>query len=177
MPKEFSKTNNISMKLIYVKTDEVNIDSFLKFCFDKLSQCYKNVNDFNRYWKSEKKKYSVNFQNAEYVIINNRGEYIGCLEQIKDEIKSGLYIWTIEDIDLIKPYEEELFEFEKYNDIIDSYKFQINKVGLNKQGDWIYIEVENKYTHYRSFLINLKTFTNIKKYIRQEKIKNLLDNI
>lgn len=166
------------MKLIYVKTDEITLDSFLKFCYNKMLNHYsKNLDEFNRLWKTSLiKKLKTFFENSEYIIVNSRGEYIGCLEYYKEEIKSGLYIWNIEDIDLIRPYEEEYFDFEKWN-IIDSDKYKINRVGINRKGDWNYIEVENKFTHYRSFLLNLKTFTNIKKYIRQEKIRNLLENI
>ncbi len=163
------------MKLIYVKTDEISLESFLNFCYNKLCENYRNIVSV---WRSIlRKKYSVNFQNSEYVIISSKGDYIGCLEQLKEEIKTGLYIWTIDDIDLINTYEEEFFDFEKYYNIIDNDRFLINKMGFNRQEEWIYIEVENKYTHYRSYLINLKTFTNIKKYIRQEKINYLLDNI
>lgn len=166
------------MKLIYVKTDEIGLDSFLNFCFNKLSKHYRDFNVFNKQWRNKlKQKYVLNFQNSDYIIINERGQYIGCLEIFKVEIKSGIYIWTIDNIDLISPYDEEYFDFDKYENVIDDDKYFINRVGFNKFGDWIYFEIENKYTHYRNFLINLKNFTNIKKYIRQEKIKNLLDNI
>jgi hypothetical protein len=116
------------------------------------------------------------FENSEYLVINNRGDYIGCLEYTKEEIKSDIYIWNIEDIDLVNSYEVEYFDFEKWNIIVNDEKFKINRVGINTDGVWNYIEVENKFTHYRSFILNLKTFTNIKKYIRHNKIKNLLEN-
>jgi hypothetical protein len=166
------------MKLIYVKTDEISLDSFLKFIYNKMIiNCGKNKNDFNRIWKNSLvKKMKYCFENSEYLVINNRGDYIGCLEYTKEEIKSDIYIWNIEDIDLVNSYEVEYFDFEKWNIIVNDEKFKINRVGINTDGVWNYIEVENKFTHYRSFILNLKTFTNIKKYIRHNKIKNLLEN-
>lgn len=165
------------MKLIYAKTTEINLDSFLKFCFNKLSQSYhKNLSEFHRIWKYNlKSKYINEFENSEYVILNNKGEYIGKLDSFKEEVKKGVYIWDIEDIELVYPYEEECFDFDEYESFIENKKYMINKVGMNRESSWIYMEIENKDTRYRTFIINLKSFTNINKYIRQEKIKKLLD--
>ncbi len=165
------------MKLIYAKTTDINLDSFLKFCYDKLSHSYReNLSEFNRIWKfTLKSKYINDFENSEYVILNNKGEYIGRLDAFKEDVKKGIYIWDIEDIELIYPYEEEYFVFDEYENFIENKKYFINKIGMNKEGSWIYMEIENKDTHYRQFIINLKSFTNINKYIRQEKIKKLLD--
>lgn len=165
------------MKLIYVKTTEITLDSFLKFCFNKLSVTYENkLDDFHRLWKFNlKQKYRIAFENSDYVILNNKGVYIGCLDALKTEVRKGLPIWNIEDIDLIKPYEEEYFEFDGYEKFLQNDKFFINKIGFDRNEEWIYMEIENKDTNYREFLINLKSFTNINKYIRQEKIRRVLD--
>lgn len=167
------------MELIYINTSDISLEEFLKFCYKKFTLKYhKKIDEFNKIWRFKwKTKYVVAYQNSECIIINNKGQYIGCLEQLKDSISKDVFDWTIEDIDLIKSYEEEFFDFEKWYKVIniDSVKFKITKIGLNKYKKWIYLEIENKYSHYRSYLINLDTFTNIKKYIRQEKINNLLD--
>ena len=164
------------MRLIYVKTDEISLDTFLIFCFRKLSKKYTDKSSFNKFWLNKLKyKYIDIFNTSIYVLINNQGEYIGCLDVISDVVYKNHSIWDIENVDLVNPYEEEFFDFEKYNFIIDKDKFKINNIGFNKKNDWIYMEIENKYTHYRNYIINIDTFINIKRYIRYEKIKNLLE--
>jgi hypothetical protein len=165
------------VKNIYVNTEETNLDSFLKFCYSRLITNSRDVKQFNKEWKYVlKNKLKSIFENSVYIIINEDGEYVGHLDFFQEYIKKGLAIWNVEDIELLGVYDEEYFDFDKW-DIIDDDKYVINRVGFDKNEEWVYIEIENKFTHYRNFLINLTKTINIKKYIRCQKIKNLLNNI
>lgn len=158
------------MQLLYIKTSEISLEVFLKFCYNKLTN--------KKNWKKFlEKSYIISYQNSEYILFTSKGKYIGCLEQLKEIIRSGQYIWTINNIDYIEAYEEEYFDFYEYENLIDIEKYKISKISFNRKKEWIYIEVENKYSHYRSFMINLNSFINLKKYLRLEKINNLLNNI
>ncbi len=165
------------MKNIYVNTEETSLDAFLKFCYSKLIANTKNVKEFNKEWKNNLiHKMSSIFESSTLIIINDRGEYIAHLDLFQESIKTGLSIWNVEDIEMLGVYDEEYFDFDKWS-IVDDDKYIVNRVGFDKKEEWIYIEIENKFTHYRYFLINLKKMVNIKKYIRCQKIKNLLNNI
>lgn len=159
------------MKLIWLKTNEISLDEFLNFCIKR-----QNIKDKYQY-KNIKNLYSLLFDSNSHIILNDKGEYLGGLEHIKERVCSGNAIWSIDDIDLINVYEEEYFDFDGYERFVNDPKYKIVKIGFNRKKEWIYLEIENNYTHYRNYIINFECFINIKKYIRQSKINSLLKDI
>ena len=159
------------MDVIYIPTKDVDLDTFLKFSFNKLKIQDKKI---TKYWNSDlKDMYIMYYQSSEIVLINNFGEYIGSLGNNKENIGDDLFIWDINDIEFLNCYENEFFDFDNYINLIKNIKYKISSIGLNKTKNWIYIEVENKFTNYRSFVVNINFFTSYKKYIRQERINKL----
>ena len=162
------------MKFIYINTSEVSVDTFLKFCFKKIKQ---NKNDYIiKNWENIiKNSYIMYYWSCEIILINNFGEYIGGLDKPKISVGDDIFIWEIIDIEQIPCYELEFFDFENYTNLLTNEKYKISSMGLTRNKKWVYMEIENKYTHYRSFVLNIHNFISMKKYIRQERIKSIFD--
>ena len=162
------------MKFIYINTSEVDLDTFLKFCFKRIKQ---NKNDFliKNWDKSIKNSYMMYHSTCELILVNNFGEYIAGLETPKIGVGDNIYIWEINNIEQILCYELEFFDFENYSDLLTNEKYKISSMGLTRNKNWIYMEIENVYTHYRCFVLNIQNFISFKKYIRQERIGELFD--
>lgn len=161
------------MKLLFVKTSEVDINMFLKFCFNKLKTHIKNI---NLVWdKTIKEEYIFLYSISHYILINEKGKIIGNLDKVSDKTSSGLNMWNIRDIHEIPTSEIQCFNIDKYSNIINDSKYKPIKIGLNDMCNWVYMIIENKMTNYRDFLINLDSLENLKKYIRVEKINKIFN--
>ncbi len=166
------------MGLIYAKTNEITLEVFIEYCFQKLSKNYtKNLSEFFNNWKTKLiYSYRINYIGSSCILMNEKGFILGTLSNIPDFITPDYPAWNIDNIDYLTSYEEEYFDFDKFEHLIEKEKYKIIKAGLNRKNDWIYLQIENKFTNHRTCIINLKNIKDLKSHIRKEKINRLLED-
>lgn len=156
------------MEILYIKTSDFDLEDIIDFCIE---QCEYYEFDYDEI-QVQKDIIRENYPHTNIFIINEKGQVVAIDDQ-DVRTKGGDIIWTIFDIDLLDIWETEYYDLKKYNHIVD-YGYEVVEAGYNKNNKWVYLQAESVKTHYRSYLFNLQSITNLKIYIRQRKIGSIL---
>lgn len=158
------------MEILYFKTNDFSLSDILDYCIS-IYEDNGLSNDEIYEWKSLIKQF---YPHANIFIMNERCEIVAIDDQ-NIRTSSGDIIWTVIDIDYLEIDDVEYFDLDKYKHIVD-IGYKVVEAGYNMNQKWIYIKAESKKTHHRSYLFNLQNIHNLIGYIRQKKIKLLLNN-